>query len=117
MNWTLKFKDGTVKHVREGQRYSFGKDQSNDYPIDDLTVSRQHCSLIRSRGSSFVMLDDTSSNGTFVNGDKVMKQKKELKWGDKVELLGDFGPGSNSKTRRTVCNDLLAFCARLNCSR
>ena len=35
MDWMLKFKDGTVIHVREGQRYSFGKDQSNDYSIDD----------------------------------------------------------------------------------
>jgi len=47
-----------------------GRDASVDIVIDNLGVSRSHCQFLR-RGSAFMLQDMNSSNGTYVNGQRV----------------------------------------------
>lgn len=52
--------------------YIIGRDPSCDRQIDNIKVSRKHCRLFLEAGSWFVE-DLGSSNGTFLNGSKVVK--------------------------------------------
>jgi hypothetical protein len=47
-----------------------GRDGHCDYPIEDDTVSREHC-RIRRDGDSFKIHDLGSGNGTYLNGERV----------------------------------------------
>ncbi|MGH7142522.1 MAG: FHA domain-containing protein [Planctomycetota bacterium] len=47
-----------------------GRDPSCQIHLDNLGISRTHCQLLK-RGDAFVVQDLKSSNGTFVNGQKV----------------------------------------------
>ena len=47
-----------------------GRDESSDIRIDNLGISRAHCQFIK-RGSTFLLQDMNSANGTFVNGRRV----------------------------------------------
>lgn len=52
---------------------------------NDNTVSRIHCRISR-RGNEFFIEDQDSSNGTFVNGRRVMKKPMELVEGDVIKM-------------------------------
>src|SRR5437660_9150246 len=63
-----------------GQRYSLpgtpivlGRDGACDIPINDVTVSRQHARIQRQEGG-FAVVDLNSTNGTFVNDQRVASQ-------------------------------------------
>lgn len=47
-----------------------GRDGQSDYPIEDDTVSREHC-RIRRDGDAFHVHDLGSGNGTYLNGERV----------------------------------------------
>ena len=47
-----------------------GRDAGCDIQIDNLGISRTHCQFIR-RGSQYLVQDMNSSNGTYVNGQKI----------------------------------------------
>jgi len=47
-----------------------GRDPGVDIVIDNLGVSRSHCQFLR-RGSAYILQDMNSSNGTYVNGQKI----------------------------------------------
>jgi pSer/pThr/pTyr-binding forkhead associated (FHA) protein len=47
-----------------------GREPSCDIPIDNLGISRQHCAFVQ-RGEAFVVQDLGSSNGTFINGQRI----------------------------------------------
>ena len=49
---------------------SMGRKSSNDIVVDDPLVSRHHCE-IRSEGDEHTIEDLNSSNGTYVNGERV----------------------------------------------
>jgi pSer/pThr/pTyr-binding forkhead associated (FHA) protein len=49
---------------------SLGRLSSNDIVVHDLLVSRHHC-VIRSDGEQHMIEDLNSSNGTYVNGERV----------------------------------------------
>ena len=51
-------------------RVLVGRDPSCDVVIDDKSVSRRHAALER-RGAGFVVVDQGSANGSFVNGGQV----------------------------------------------
>jgi hypothetical protein len=82
----------------EGRPVHIGRGLAAELRLDDSSVSRRHAILVpRPRGAR--ILDDRSSNGTFVNGRRV--QQSELRNGDVIVLgramlryveLG--GPGS-----------------------
>jgi hypothetical protein len=50
---------------------SLGRDISNDIVINDAEISRHHAHLYRQAGG-FVLEDTGSTNGTFVNGQRLM---------------------------------------------
>ena len=63
-----------------------GRGLSADLRLDDMSVSRRHAILVAGDGGARI-LDERSSNGTFVNGARV--QQAGLKDGD-VIALGRF---------------------------
>ena len=67
----------------EGEPIHIGRGLSAGLRLDDSSVSRRHAILVpRARGAR--ILDDRSSNGTFVNGRRV--QQSELRNGDVIVL-------------------------------
>ena len=60
--------------------FSIGRDNFNQIPISDISVSRRHCA-IRQEGDSFVLCDTESLNGTFVNETPV--KERALQSGDR----------------------------------
>jgi len=62
---------------------TIGKLHGNDFYIDDNSISRKHCKLIRD-GNTFRIIDLNSTNGTYVNGKKI--KEKSLTIGDNVTI-------------------------------
>ncbi len=62
---------------------NIGRDSDNDIVLDDPKVSRQHAKM-KLEGDSFVIYDLASSNGTFVNGQKIMNET--LQDGDEIKI-------------------------------
>jgi pSer/pThr/pTyr-binding forkhead associated (FHA) protein len=60
-----------------------GRGLAADLHLDEASVSRRHAILV-DRGSCVRVLDDRSSNGTFVNGRRILQA--ELKSGDVLRL-------------------------------
>ena len=66
-----------------GQTVGLGRDSSNPVQIHDTEVSRQHAELRRIDGA-YEIADLNSSNGTYVNGNRV--QHHRLSSGDHVQV-------------------------------
>ena len=64
-----------------------GRSRSSVVHIPETTVSRQHARVAVAGGGQVVLHDLGSSNGTYVNGDKVEGERR-LADGDRV-LVGD----------------------------
>jgi len=63
-----------------------GRSSSNDIPVHDEELSRNHC-LFEPVGESGIRLTDlASANGTFVNGVKLGAESAELKLGDVIRV-------------------------------
>jgi hypothetical protein len=67
---------------------SIGREASNDIVIQDSELSRNHARISR-RGGTFVLEDLGSTNGTFVNGQRVMSPRtlapgEEVGFGENV---------------------------------
>lgn len=52
-----------------------GKADDNDFVINEAYVSRYHAKLNRDENGTLFLEDMNSTNGTFVNGDRIMKKK------------------------------------------
>ncbi len=77
-------KDGIEEHIPLLKvPFVLGRSEG-DKVLDDPAVSRRHAS-IEARGKDWFLKDLGSSNGTFVNGDKVEAELK-LKEGDKIRI-------------------------------
>ncbi|MFA6433538.1 MAG: FHA domain-containing protein [Elusimicrobiales bacterium] len=69
----LKFETAVMKEIRlDKPVYTVGRKPDNDIVLENATVSGHHCKLYGAGGSWFVE-DLNSTNGTFVNGKKVLK--------------------------------------------
>jgi pSer/pThr/pTyr-binding forkhead associated (FHA) protein len=64
----------------------FGRSLENDIHIDDSRASRLHAEL-RREGSSVVLVDLTSRNGTLLNG-RPLEAPRRLADGDRIEIAG-----------------------------
>lgn len=70
-----------------GQRLSVGRTKENDLPLDDISVSKFHASLAFNEGGTLVVADTGSTNGTFVNGQRIAYGKAvEIRPNDKVRF-------------------------------
>src|SRR5207302_10144967 len=73
MPFSLLSADGQQKFdVRDGAPMLVGRAPTCDVPVFDPTISRRHAELSLVAGGVEI-LDLGSSNGTFVNGDRVTK--------------------------------------------
>jgi pSer/pThr/pTyr-binding forkhead associated (FHA) protein len=80
-----KFDDQTMR-IRLQQRIRIGRDASNDWHIDDLTVSRFHAEVVQNDKGGFDLVDLRSANGTFLNGISV--KRREIEIGDLISIGG-----------------------------
>lgn len=80
----LVHNDGMV-HPLVGDLFFIGRDKACHIQIrDDTSVSRKHATIRRS-GVSFVVEDNNSSNGVYVNDEKI-SGARELRVGDRLEI-------------------------------
>ena len=70
-----------------GRPITIGRRPDNDVVVDESTVSRRHA-LIMETPTGFVLRDLSSTNGTFVNRERVGIEEYVLKHGDKIRLAG-----------------------------
>lgn len=57
-------------HELNVDKTTIGRVEDNTFPITEPSVSSHHCEILL-RGSDVVVKDLNSTNGTFINGDKV----------------------------------------------
>lgn len=69
----LKFETSVIKEIKlDKPGFTVGRKPDNDIVLENATVSGHHCKLYAAGGTWFVE-DLNSTNGTFVNGKKVLK--------------------------------------------
>ena len=74
-------------------RFRMGRNPVSEYVVDseqDRMVSGAHAVIIRD-GTDYVLSDLDSTNGTFLNGKRLVKQRQVLGHGDEIRL-GEDGP-------------------------
>jgi pSer/pThr/pTyr-binding forkhead associated (FHA) protein len=74
---------GTGREFEFDEAAILGRLDTNDIPVHDAKASREHAKIYR-QGGRFAIVDLNSSNGTFVNGDKITK--RILEPGDVIEI-------------------------------
>jgi HD-GYP domain-containing protein (c-di-GMP phosphodiesterase class II)/pSer/pThr/pTyr-binding forkhead associated (FHA) protein len=79
----------------KGNRTLIGRDAKCDIVIDDSALSRIHAEIVREE-NGFVLHDKNSSNGSYINGDRVRQQV--LLPDDQIEI---------GKTKIEVLEDIL----------
>jgi len=63
-----------------------GRSSSNDVHVPDEELSRNHCLFEQSGEAGVRVTDLASANGTFVNGEQLGSDSRELKAGDTIEV-------------------------------
>src|ERR1700726_3541599 len=81
----LKFVQGSEQKdlVMDRTPFTVGRKADKDLVIADPRVSRDHAQLVK-EGQEFFLVDLGSKHGTFVNGERVQRQKLER--GDRLEF-------------------------------
>ena len=75
--------DPQSEHSLDKDQMKVGRAMDCDIVVDNLGVSRHHCTIIKD-GEGWAVLDGGSNNGTYVGGQKI--QKHTLKAGDRIVL-------------------------------
>jgi pSer/pThr/pTyr-binding forkhead associated (FHA) protein len=70
-----------------GSPVTLGRRSDNDVVVDERTVSRRHA-LIMETPAGFVVRDLSTTNGTYVNRDKLGLAERLLSHGDEIRLAG-----------------------------
>jgi pSer/pThr/pTyr-binding forkhead associated (FHA) protein len=75
----------------EGDQLTIGRDATNDVTINDAEISRRHARLTF-QGGKYVLEDLGSTNGTFVNGQRlagprVLKAGEVVSFGEQIVLV------------------------------
>jgi hypothetical protein len=91
----------------EGDQLTIGRDASNGVAINDAEVSRKH-SRLSFQGGKYVLEDLGSTNGTFVNGQRlsgpvVLKPGDVVSLGEQIVLMYDsvnMDPGATMASPR-----------------
>jgi serine/threonine protein kinase len=74
---------GKVVTLKEGKSLLVGRGRNVDIKVKDPSLSRKHCEILLEKGRIKVV-DLESSNGTFVNGERVKEQL--LYDGDRIDI-------------------------------
>lgn len=99
---------GTV-YALESDQISIGRDSSNEIPVNDAEVSRRH-SRLTFQGGKYVLEDVGSTNGTFVNGQRltgprVLKSGEVISLGEQIVFVYeavDSDPGATMVSPRNM---------------
>jgi len=91
----------------EGDQLTIGRDSSNGVAINDAEISRRH-SRLSFQGGKYVLEDLGSTNGTFVNGQRlggpvVLKPGDVVSLGEQIVLMYDamnMDPGATMAASR-----------------
>jgi pSer/pThr/pTyr-binding forkhead associated (FHA) protein len=72
------------------ENFKIGRDNfSCDFIIDNNLVGRLHAAIIKKYGQYYI-LDNSSRNGTFVNGQKIRNMTEySIKNGDEIKLSNE----------------------------
>lgn len=83
---TYRNDDDGLSEIRiESDRYSFGRGSDADHRFDDSGLSRLHATIYRENDQVWIV-DENSSNGTFVNGERVGGGGTPLRDGDSIRI-------------------------------
>lgn len=82
---TFPTPDGSREISLEGGRLSFGRGSDVDHRFEDDGLSRLHATIYR-EGERVWIVDENSSNGTFVNGEPVNPSGTPLRNGDSIRI-------------------------------
>ncbi|HUG35224.1 MAG TPA: FHA domain-containing protein [Anaerolineales bacterium] len=93
----------------EGDQMTIGRDSSNEITINDSEVSRRHARLTF-QGGKYVLEDLGSTNGTFVNGQRlagprVLKAGEVVSFGEQIVLVFEvstFDPAATVASPRVA---------------
>lgn len=99
---------GTV-YALDSEQISIGRDSSNEISVNDAEVSRRHARLTF-QGGKYVLEDMGSTNGTFVNGQRltgprVLKSGEVVSLGEQIVFVYeavDSDPGATMVSPRKV---------------
>ncbi len=76
-----------VFNLEEGKRLSVGRTKENDLAIDHTSVSKMHASLLLNSEAKLVVADTGSTNGTYLNDERIAYGKAiVLAAGDKLKF-------------------------------
>ena len=93
----------------EGDQLTIGRDSTNEITINDAEVSRRHARLTF-QGGKYVLEDLGSTNGTFVNGQRlagprVLKAGEVVSFGEQIVLVFEastFDPAATMASPRVA---------------
>lgn len=82
---------------------TIGRDESNDIQLKCPNISSKHCKLIRESSDNeaipdTIWLEDTSSNGTWIDKKKISKKRLLIRDGVEIILV----PGSKKRQRKKL---------------
>lgn len=70
----LKFKNTILKTIdTDRDEITIGRKKNNTIPIDNLQVSNKHARIVKHADNYFIE-DLKSTNGTFLNNEKILKE-------------------------------------------
>jgi hypothetical protein len=80
----IRFNMAVIKDVQlDKNELTVGRKEGNDIVLDNQAVSGSHCK-IRKEKEDYVLVDNDSTNGTFINGRKVTRET--LKHKDQIRI-------------------------------
>ena len=98
-----------IQGADQGQRYEFtqeevtiGRGATNDIRLHDTESSRSHAFLRWVETDGWRIIDEGSSNGTYVNG--TITRKRTLKDGDQIQIGRTILVCHFSRTKRTAAD-------------
>lgn len=101
--YVIRGKDNGQHFAIRGAQATIGREATNQIQLRDTEVSRRHARIIRTDEANFEIVDNASSNGTYVNGRRV--QAQVLKSGDRIQVgrtLLIFTGGLEPQSARSI---------------
>jgi pSer/pThr/pTyr-binding forkhead associated (FHA) protein len=93
-------------HDLKVDKTTIGRVEDNTFPIAEPSVSSHHCEVLL-RGNDVIVKDLNSTNGTFINGEKIseapLKPGQILRLGQvEIRLETDAAPAAPKKLSQTM---------------
>jgi pSer/pThr/pTyr-binding forkhead associated (FHA) protein len=76
--------DEVVYEIAPNSVLNIGRLDTNDIVLDDYKVSREHA-ILKFSGTEFMLLDLASTQGTYVNGEKI--DRRTIDFDDKIQIV------------------------------